>query len=53
MGEQLERRVVCPVQVVQGEDHRLAGGEELEQRAHRVVQAVALVLLAGGRRHVE
>ena len=41
--EQLDRRVVAPVQVVEDEDERPLAREELEQRANRPVRAIALV----------
>jgi hypothetical protein len=53
VGEQLERRVVGPVQVVQREDHRRRGGQRVDQESHGAVGAKALarqrVGAAGGR----
>ncbi len=34
--EQLHRRTVCPLHVLEEEHHRRAGGESLEQLQHRV-----------------
>jgi hypothetical protein len=48
--DQLQRRVVGPLEVVEQDDQRRAAGELLEQRAHRAVRAVALVLQRGRRR---
>ena len=45
--EQLQRRVVGPVQVVEDDDHRSHLRQRLQQRAHRPVRAIALVLQAG------
>ncbi len=42
--EQLDRRRVGPVEVIEHEHERLRRRELLEQRAHRAVAAVALVL---------
>jgi hypothetical protein len=42
--EQLDRRRVGPVEIVENEDERPEPGEVLEQGAHRPVAAVALVL---------
>ena len=42
-GEQLERRLVAPVQVVEDDDERLLAREQLEQPADGPVGAVALV----------
>jgi hypothetical protein len=41
LGE-LERRPVRPVEIVEGEDERLAGGKALDQLTDRVVRQVAL-----------
>ena len=49
--EELERRLVRPVQVIEDDDQRLPGGERHEQRAHRAMGAEALVLQRG-ERHV-
>ena len=46
-GEQLHRRGVRPVDVVEGEHERPGGRQPLEQLAHRAVGAVALVLRRG------
>ncbi len=48
--EQLDRRPVAPVQVVEHEHERPVRGEQLEQRADRAVHAVALVGEAVARR---
>ncbi len=40
--EQADGGFVGPVQVVEGEDQRLAGGDGLDERAHGLVQPVAL-----------
>ena len=50
VGEQLERGVVGPVQVVEHDHDRAARGEALEQGTHRAVGTEALVLHAGHRR---
>ena len=42
-GEQLDRRLVAPVEIVQHDHERPLVREELEQAAHRAVGAVALV----------
>ena len=52
-GEQLHRRGVRPVDVVEGEHERPARREPLEQLAHRAVGAVALVLQRGSRRQTQ
>ncbi len=49
MRDELERRVVGPLQVVEQHEHRRGGGELLEQRADRAMGAIALVLQRGGR----
>ena len=46
-GEQLHRRGVRPVDVVEGEHERLGGRQPLDQLAHGAVRAVALVLRDG------
>ena len=46
--DELQRRVVGPVEVVEDDHHRLARGEPSEQGADGAVGAVALVLQAGG-----
>ena len=43
-GDDLERRLVGPVQVVEREQQRAADGEPVEQLLHRAVRAVALGL---------
>ena len=45
-GDQLQRRVVGPVQVVEHEHQRLLRRDPFQQHAHRAVGAVALVLQA-------
>ena len=44
VGDELERRVVGPLEVVEQDHHGRRGGELLEQRADGAVRAVALVL---------
>ena len=52
VGDQLERRVVGPLEVVEQDHDRRRGGEVLEQRADGAVGAVALVLQGGRGRRV-
>ena len=42
--QQLHRRLIAPVQVVEHQHDRLAAREQLQQRPHRAMAAVALVL---------
>ena len=48
VAEQLDRRGVGPVDVVEHEDDRAADAQSLEQGPHRPVGAVPLLLEAGG-----
>ena len=42
--DHLNRRLVCPMHIVQRKDHRLFGGQALEHGADRVVGSVALTV---------